>query len=316
MVPFSWLFAMIVAARRFAYRSGLLRSARLPVPVIVVGNITTGGTGKTPLVIWLVDALRKAGHRPGVVSRGYGGGAGEWPLAVGADSDPREAGDEPVLIVRRTGCPLVVDPRRPRAARKLVSDYGCDVIVSDDGLQHYALARDLEIAVIDGARRFGNGRCLPAGPLREKPSRLQAVDMIVVNGAAEPGECSMSLAGGRADSLCDPTLSHALQHWQGRTVHGVAGIGNPERFFAHLRAYGLTVVEHPFPDHHRYRGCEFDFGDELPVMMTEKDAIKCRDFAEIRHWFVPVSAQFDETCRQGLERLLRRVSGGVEAGGK
>lgn len=307
LAPLGWIFGLLSSVRRYAYRLGWLRAHRLPVPVIVVGNITAGGTGKTPLVMWLVEALRKAGRNPGVVSRGYGGGAAQWPQSVAADSDTLLVGDEPVLIARRTGCPVVVAPQRAAAAKKILADYDCDVIVCDDGLQHYALARDLEIAVLDGARRLGNRRCLPAGPLRETPARLHTVDLIVVNGEGLPGECKMRLVGDCAYSLSDPNASCALSHWRGGAVHGVAGIGNPERFFAHLRALGLEVREHPFPDHHRFRAEDLHFVDELPVIMTEKDYVKCRGFARAHHWYVPVTAQLDADCERRLQKLLADV---------
>lgn len=314
LAPLGWIFAAVVAMRRYAYGAGLLRRERLPVPVIVVGNITVGGTGKTPLIIWLVEALRRAGHRPGVVSRGYGGATSSQPRTVDGDSDPRAVGDEPVLIARRCGCPVVVGARRTAAARYLLAQHECDVILCDDGLQHYALARDLEIALVDGVRRLGNGRCLPAGPLRERPSRLQSVDMVIVNGAARAGEFSMQLTGGKARSLLDPDSVQALERWRGESVHGVAGIGNPGRFFAHLRDHGLKVAEHPFPDHHYFRPEELQFGDEQPVFMTEKDAVKCRDFALAGQWYVPVRAQLDEACRQRLQVLLKAVLPGAGEG--
>ena len=307
LLPLGGLFRVLVAVRRYAYKTGVLRSHKLPVPVIVVGNITVGGTGKTPLVIWLVDVLRKAGHRPGVVSRGYGGNASTWPQLVDADSDPGAVGDEPVLIARRTECPVAVAPRRVEAARRLIADFACDVIVCDDGLQHYALDRDVEIAVIDGERRLGNGRCLPAGPLRETAARLRSVDVTVINGAASSGECGMRLAGTLAQSLGDPRLEHELAEWRGSTVHGVAGIGNPGRFFAYLREQGLTVVEHAFPDHHGFEAEDLRFGDDLPVIMTEKDAVKCRAFAGPLHWYVPVNALIDGDCQRRLRRLLTDI---------
>jgi len=307
LLPLSVLFRIVVSVRRFAYKSGVLHSHKLPVPVIVVGNITVGGTGKTPLVIWLVEALRAAGHQPGVVSRGYGGNAEVWPQAVNADSDPAMVGDEPVLIARRAACPVVVAPQRVAAARRLIADYACDVVVCDDGLQHYALRRDAEIAVIDGERRLGNGRCLPAGPLRETAARLRSVDLIVLNGAASSGECGMQLSGSVAQSLAGPPRERDLGEWRGTTVHGVAGIGNPGRFFAHLRGQGLNVVEHPFPDHHRFQAADLHFEDDLPVIMTEKDAVKCRGFAGPQHWYVPVSARIDGDCQQRLQRLIVNI---------
>jgi len=307
LLPLSALFRVVVSVRRFAYKTGVLRSHKLPVPVIVVGNITVGGTGKTPLVIWLVEALRAAGHHPGVVSRGYGGNAAVWPQPVTADSDPASVGDEPVLIARRAACPVVVAPQRVAAARRLIADYACDVVVCDDGLQHYALRRDAEIAVIDGERRLGNGRCLPAGPLRETAARLRSVDLTVVNGAASSGECRMRLSGSVAQVLAGPPRERDLGEWRGSTVHAVAGIGNPGRFFAHLREQGLNIVEHPFPDHHRFQAEDLHFGDDLPVIMTEKDAVKCRSFAGPLHWYIPVSARIDSDCQQRLQRLLMNI---------
>ncbi len=305
LLPLSGLFRLVAGARRFAYKRGLLRSYKLPVPVIVVGNITVGGTGKTPLVIWLVEALREAGYHPGVVSRGYGGNAQAWPQSVGADSDPAVVGDEPVLIAQRAGCPVAVAPRRVAAAQRLIEVHHCDVIVSDDGLQHYALRRNVEIAVIDGQRRLGNGHSLPAGPLRESAARLRKVDLIVINGESKADECEMRLEGETARSLCDAAHSRDLTAWRGGVVHGVAGIGNPGRFFDHLRGNGLQVEEHPFADHHRYQPAELDFPDEREVIMTEKDAVKYRGFAGARHWYVPVTACFAADCQRRIEDVLR-----------
>jgi tetraacyldisaccharide 4'-kinase len=307
LLPISGLFRLVIALRRIAFKSGVLHRQKLPLPVIVVGNITVGGTGKTPLVIWLVETLRDMGLHPGIVSRGYGGDATSWPQFVDAESDPTKVGDEPVLIAQRTGCPVAVAPQRVRAARLLISDKGCDVIVCDDGLQHYALERDLEIVVLDGERRLGNGRCLPAGPLRETAARLHDVDLVVVNGKASPNECGMNMVGTNAQSLNDPNIFHELSEWQGTTVHGVAGIGNPGRFFAHLRAQGLNVLEHPFPDHYRFEEKDLYFSDSLPVLMTEKDAVKCREFASPRLWCVPVNAVIDGDCKIRFQKLIMNL---------
>jgi len=307
LAPLGRVFEVAVTQRRRAYDRGLLHSIVLPVPVIVVGNITVGGTGKTPLVMWLVERLRGMGRHPGVVSRGYGRRTAGAPHRVTADSDPAEVGDEPLLIARRCACPVAVAAQRVRAARMLMADDLCDVIVCDDGLQHYALARDLEIAVLDGSRRLGNGRCLPAGPLREPASRLQGVDLVVVNGEPHEGECAMRLAGERVQALQDATLEQPLAAWRGRRVHAVAGIGNPQRFFAQLRAHGLEVIEHPFPDHHPFEARELLFGDTCPVLMTEKDAVKCRGFAGSDRWTVPVTALPDDSCRARLDTLLART---------
>ncbi len=299
LLPLAGLFAGVVALRRWLYRRDWLHRERLPVPVLVVGNISVGGSGKTPLVIHLVRLLREAGYRPGVVSRGYGGRGGERPARVTPESDPDRVGDEPVLIAIRAACPVVVDPDRPRGARELVRA-GCDVIIADDGLQHYRLQRDLEIAVLDarrdGARRgFGNGWLLPAGPLREPRARLREVDLVVEHGVAAPalGCYTMHLQPGPAWNLRDPDRHQPLERWRGATVHAVAGIGDPQRFFAMLEHFGIETIRHPFPDHHRFRPGELVFDDELTVLMTEKDAVKCRILATARHWAVPVDAALD-----------------------
>ena len=307
LLPISGLFRAVVALRRIAYKSGVLHRQKLPIPVIVVGNITVGGTGKTPLVIWLAEMLRDMGHQPGIVSRGYRGDTTSWPQLVEAESDPAKVGDEPVLIALRTGCPVAVAPQRVKAARLLISDKGCDVIVCDDGLQHYALERDLEIVVLDGERRLGNGHCLPAGPLRETAARLHGVDLVVVNGEASSNECRMHLVGTKVQSLSDPHVFQDLSEWQGTTVHGVAGIGNPGRFFAHLRAHGLNVLEHPFPDHHRFEEKDLRFSDTLPVLMTEKDAVKCRGFASPCLWYVPVNAGIEGDCKIRFHNLIMNL---------
>jgi len=303
--PLSLLFSVMVRVRRWLYAWGILKSAAMAAPVIIVGNISVGGTGKTPLVAHLVEVLRKAGYKPGVVSRGYGGQSRQWPRHVTADSNPREVGDEPVLLAQRCHCPVVVGPDRVTAARTLIATYQCNVVISDDGLQHYQLHRDIEIVVIDGARRLGNGACLPAGPLREPPSRLRTVDFIIGNGAASDGEYLMSLRGETALNLRDPYITVALPGFRGSVVHGVAGIGNPKRFFNYLRHAHLRLIEHPFPDHHLFRPENLRFAEDFPVLMTEKDAIKCRSFASEDWWYVPVSAQLDPEFE---ERLLKRLT--------
>lgn len=306
LAPLGWLYCAVSEARRWAYGAGLLPVSDVGVPVLVVGNVTVGGTGKTPLVIWLVERLRAAGWNPGVVSRGYGGRARSWPQAVAPDSDPQQVGDEPVLLARRCRCPISVGPNRVQAARNLVEQGGCDIIVADDGLQHFALARDLEIAVVDGGRRFGNGRCLPAGPLRERTRRLQDVDFVVSNGAAARLEYAMQLQGDNAVGLKNPDERQALSAFVHRPVHAVAGIGNPRRFFSHLRRFGLQLIEHPFADHHQFSADDLTFKDGLPVLMTEKDAVKCGAFATARHWQVPVSAVLDPKLEGRVLDLLAR----------
>lgn len=306
LLPLSWIFCAAVALRRFAYSHGWLKTHRVPVPVIVVGNITVGGTGKTPLVIWLVEYLQRHGCRPGVISRGYGGKAQAWPHDVTPDSDPYEVGDEPVLIARRTRCPVVVGPKRVMAAQTLLAHYDCDVILSDDGLQHYALERDIEIAVIDGERRHGNRQCLPAGPLREPPQRLREVDIVVANGSGRPGEYVMNLTGDQCRNLLDERLQLPLSGFRDKSVHAVAGIGYPERFFNFLRKHELSITAHRFPDHHRYRAEELDFNDASPVLMTEKDAVKCRFIAAAHHWYIPVDAKIAEALGQRVLALLKK----------
>jgi len=290
--PLSWLFCGLVILRRLLYRLRILPSRRLAVPVIVVGNLTVGGTGKTPLVIALARLLREHGYRPGIVSRGYGGLARSWPQQVRPDSDPVMVGDEPILIARQTGCPMAVGPDRAEAGAALLRHHDCDILLCDDGLQHYGLQRDLEVLVIDGERRFGNGFCLPAGPLREPVRRRQTVDFILCNGAsAYSGELPMRYRIGDLVNLADPARRAPLSEWQGQAVHGVAGIGHPPRFFAMLERAGLQVIRHPFADHHAYQAADLDFGDDLPVVMTEKDAVKCQRHARENFWYLPIEAQ-------------------------
>ncbi len=310
LLPLSGLFCLVSWLRRSAYRFGLLGVQRIPVPVIVVGNISVGGTGKTPLVIWLIRHLRTLGYRPGIITRGYGGSARTWPQQVVADSDPALVGDEPVLLARRAGCPVVAAPDRPAAGRLLLMHHDCDILVADDGLQHYPLARDLEIAVVDGVRRFGNRYCLPAGPLREPVSRLRQVDLVVVNGAAQAEEHPMVLVPDRCISLKDPQHAMPVQHFAGKRVHAVAGIGRPERFFDSLRGLGIEVIEHPFPDHHLFTEKDLDFSDRLPVLMTEKDAVKCAPFAGDGLWYLAVNAKMEAGFEQHLNHLLRNLKDG------
>lgn len=290
--------------RRLAYRRKLLPSYHPGAPVIVVGNLSVGGTGKTPLVAYLVDVLRRAGYRPGVVSRGYGGRSSHWPRQVVADSDPHEVGDEPVVLARRR-IPVWVGPDRVAAANALLRACDCDVILADDGLQHYRLARDVEIAVVDGYRGMGNGACLPAGPLREPAARLQEVDFIIDAGIGWSGQYLMTLKGNRAVNLGDPRISRSLAQFGDQPVHAVAGIGNPRRFFRSLQAQGINVVEHPLPDHHHFRIEDLLFGDEHPVLMTEKDAVKCETFARSWFWYVPVEARVDPQLET---KLLARLA--------
>jgi tetraacyldisaccharide 4'-kinase len=310
LYPVSLLFRAAVAARRAAYRAGLLDAVRLPVPVVVVGNVVAGGSGKTPLVLWLAAFLRERGRRPGIVSRGYGG-TEPGPAAVPADGDPRRYGDEPVMMAQRAGCPVWIGADRPAAGRALLAAHpDCDVIVSDDGLQHYRLARDVEIVVSPGASR--NEWMLPAGPFREPPSRAVRADAIVVHGRAgaatggTPPVFQMTLAGSTFRNLLNPAASAEADRFRNRKLHAVAGIGRPQRFFQQLQAMGLDFTAHAFPDHHAYRASDLEFAGAEAVLMTEKDAVKCRHHADERHWALRVDAQVDPALGELVLRKLRK----------
>ncbi|MCK2095707.1 tetraacyldisaccharide 4'-kinase [Thauera aromatica] len=308
--PLAQLFGALARWRRRA-----LRPQRLPVPVIVVGNIAVGGSGKTPVVDWLVGALRARGWHPGIVSRGHGGRV-EGVAAVAADGDPAQYGDEPVLLARLTGCPLVIGRDRPAAGRELLRLHpGCDVIVADDGMQHYRLGRDLEVAVVDEAT-LGNRWLLPAGPLREPLSRLAEVDLVIAHGpltaatraaAGAVPVFDMHLQGGSLQAVAAPGRTRPVAELRGCRVHAVAGIGRPQRFFEQLAGDGIEPVPHPFPDHHRFTPADLDFGDALPILMTAKDAVKCRAFAPADCWEYPVRAQIGSGA---AERILEKLEDG------
>lgn len=294
-IPLSWLFCLLVWLRRKAYATGVLHSWHAPVPVVVVGNITVGGTGKTPLTLWLARYLRSAGCHPGIVSRGYGGRM-RGTLPVTAASVAAEVGDEPLLMARRGSCPVWVGRDRPAAVRALLrANPRCDVVLCDDGLQHYALARDVEIAVIDGRRGLGNGRLLPAGPLREPASRLRQVDAVVMHGAAPAqGGFDMRLVGATFRNVADPARTAGAEAFIGLALHAVAGIGYPQRFFDQLAGMGLHAEAHAFPDHHAYRSEDLQFPGAQAILMTEKDAVKCRDFAGAHCWYLEVDAEVSD----------------------
>jgi tetraacyldisaccharide 4'-kinase len=309
LTPVSLVFRIVVGLRKLAYRLSLLPGHKIAVPVIVVGNLTVGGTGKTPLVAWMAGYLKEKGYRPGIISRGYRGKARSWPQQVRPDSDPKMVGDEAVLLAGISKCPMAVGPDRVATANALIAHSDCDVIISDDGLQHYALKRDIEIAVIDGVRRFGTGFMMPAGPLREPLKRLKEVDLVVVNGLGGGSEHNMKVKPGAAQSLGNADKSKALADFRGQTVHAVAGIGNPERFFRSLRQNGINLEEHPFQDHHLYKEEDISFADNKPVIMTEKDAVKCRHFPMENAWFVPVNIEMtSEFCERFDELLDQRIA--------
>jgi tetraacyldisaccharide 4'-kinase len=343
LAPLSWLYGAVVQTRRGAYARGWLRAYRMPRPVVVVGNLTVGGTGKTPFVIWLAQKLTEDGLKVGLVSRGYGRerdrdraiaeSPSNEPLhdaerqavelhahRVYADSSWREAGDEPVLLMRRTGCATVVARDRVAGAQALVA-LDVDVIVADDGLQHLRLARDLEIVLVDGGRGFGNGRLLPAGPLREPVSRLRQADVVVVNGAAEhaslargdfgPGlrTLHMTVTAEDARPVDGLAAPRPLDSFRGQRVHAVAGIGNPARYFRDLRSRGLELIEHGFPDHHPFSAADLSFDDTLPILMTEKDAVRAQALATPRMWYVPITAHLsDADARTVLSLVTERIA--------
>ncbi|QEM92265.1 tetraacyldisaccharide 4'-kinase [Kosakonia radicincitans] len=306
LLPLSWLYGLVSGAIRLAYRLGLKKAWRAPVPVVVVGNLTAGGNGKTPVVVWLVEQLQQRGIRVGVVSRGYGGKAERYPLLLTSDSTTEEAGDEPVLIYQRTGAPVAVSPNRREAVEAILAHHSVQIIVTDDGLQHYRLARDKEIVVIDGVRRFGNGWWLPAGPMRERASRLKTVDAVIANGGvARSGEIPMHLI---------PGLAVNLRTGERREVRelspcvAMAGIGHPPRFFATLSECGV-MPEQTFAlaDHQALTRADVQamVKPGQTLVMTEKDAVKCRSFAEDNWWYLPVDAQLEgEQANKLLQELL------------
>lgn len=307
LVPLAAVYAALAGARGALYRRGLLSVYRPRVPVVVVGNLTAGGTGKTPLVVWLGERLAELGLRVGVVSRGYGR-RGRTARRVRPGDPPLEVGDEPALIARRLGVPVAVAARRAEAARLIEGE--CDLLLSDDGLQHPALARDAEIVVVDGRRGLGNGRRLPAGPLRDAARRLDDVDAVVVNGPGftRPGALRMDVEPLRLVEIATGRAAPPSA-FAGRRVHAVAGIGHPERFFDLLRALGVEPVAHPFPDHHAFTARDLAFGDGLPLLMTEKDAVKCQGIAPTDAWYLEIGARFSghdgQRLLDALERALR-----------
>ena len=306
--PLSWLFIVIVTLRRFAYRYGVFKAVKLPVPVIVIGNISVGGTGKTPLVIWLANYLQQAGYKPGIVSRGYGGKARQWPQQVRPDADPIMVGDEAVVISRRTRCPMAVGPDRVAACQALLKYANIDIIISDDGLQHYRLDRDIEILVIDGIRRFGNGYCLPAGPLRELPSRKTEVDFIVTNGIAAQGEIPMKYLAQQAINLLSDEQK-PLSDFKNEQITAIAGIGNPDKFFNFLRSAGLRINSIAYADHYHFTEASLSFADTQVLLMTEKDAVKCRRFAKPGWWYLPIDIELPDEFALSLVSKLGKSHG-------
>ncbi|HAD10620.1 MAG TPA: tetraacyldisaccharide 4'-kinase [Porticoccaceae bacterium] len=306
LLPFSWLYRLVAAIRK-SFQQARYQGKDWPVPVVVIGNISVGGTGKTPLLIALTKSLAARGIKPGVVSRGYGGSAGASPLTVNASTSVRQAGDEALLIARRANCPVVVCSDRRAAVDKLLNENQVDIILSDDGLQHYRMHRDMEVVVIDKQRGLGNGYCLPVGPLRETAGRLHSVDAVVINGADEDdaGVCMAGLSDSPVKAYgmeLKPTVlvnlvsgeKQEASSWSGREVHGVAGIGNPARFEATLNELNLKPRFRAFPDHHNFSVADLAFDDDLPIIMTGKDAVKCESFASEHCWYLDVEAEIPE----------------------
>ena len=302
LCPLSLVFRFAVALRRVLYKVRLLKSEHPGIPVVVVGNVTVGGSGKTPLVIWIAEHLKKKGWTPGIVSRGYGAKI-ESPRAATIADDAADVGDEPIVLSRRSGCPVWVGADRVAVCRALRAAHpDVDALILDDGLQHYALRRDVEIAVVD-ARGFGNGFLLPAGPLREPPSRLRSVGAVVSHASSVPGY-PMKLKGDTLHRMTDANDRRPASAFAGQRAHAVAGIGEPNRFFLQLGKLGIKVVPHPFPDHHAFKPADLDFGDEAPVLMTEKDAVKLRRAARPNWWVLPVTAEVDAAFGEWLTRRL------------
>lgn len=287
LLPLTAVYCLLSALQRWRDKR---QQVQHPVPVVVVGNLTAGGTGKTPLVIWLVEQARVLGFNPGVVSRGY-------------QRQGEELGDEPTLIQQRTQVPLVVGRERNQAIQHLLHQYRCDLVIADDGLQHYRMGRDVEICVVDGQRRFGNGWCIPSGPLREPVKRLQRCDVVLVNGVDMHmhGDTLVNLATG---------ARQALSQFAGQSVHVVMGIGNPQRFLHMLEQAGLQVIAHLFPDHHAFRAADMQFDAAYPILMTEKDAVKCREFATPQQWYLPVDAVLTAAMTQTLLTRLGNLRHG------
>ena len=299
LLPLAGLYCSLSYLRAVLYKTGLISSYRAPVPVVIIGNISVGGTGKTPLIIELVKQLQAQGRKPGVISRGYGGQSKNWPQAVNESSTADLVGDEPCLIFKRTSCPVVVGPNRQKDIEMLLQSSDCDIILSDDGMQHYALQRNLEIAVIDAQRLFGNGFCLPSGPLRESVSRLQSVDIVLFNGGDE-NQPAFSMTALRCEPVRDSVRDREsvdLAVFKGKTVHAIAGIGNPQRFFNMLEQFGLKVIPHAFADHQNYSQSDLIFDDEYAVLMTEKDAVKCKSFDLQNLWSVPVEIKLSSSAQ-------------------
>ena len=310
LLPLSAVFLLISFIRKTLYQFNFLKSFKLKIPVIVVGNITSGGTGKTPLIIYLANELKKNGYRPGIISRGYGSKS-EGVMEVSQKSDLADVGDEPMLIRKHTHLPVFVSKDRVLAAKALVKKYAkTDVILSDDGIQHYRLRRDLEVLVIDGTRKFGNGYLLPAGPLREFRSKLKTVDAIVCNHKKViDGSYLMKYTGHLLINLKTNKKIH-LNNLSLKNIHAIAGIGNPDRFFDYLKTYNILFSSSVFQDHYKFSKKDFRDMNDKNIIMTEKDAVKCQQFSRNNFWYLPVIAEVDSKFTDVILKKLRYINHG------
>jgi tetraacyldisaccharide 4'-kinase len=310
LVPFAFVYGGLVRARKLVYQSGALSVFRASVPVLVVGNVSIGGTGKTPLTIWLAAKLTEFGFKPGIVCGGYRGRANSWPQQVRVDSDNYVVGDEAIILAANTSVPVVAGPDRGNAVKALLEKYDVDFVLSDDGMQHYSLARDIEIAVINGVRRLGNGKIIPAGPLRESGKRLKEVDMIVCNGIPARGEFAMNYRAEELRKLGGAGHAILLQSFSEKHVHAVAGIGNPESFFSLLESLGFLLEKHVFPNHHFYEERDIAFDDGMPIVMTEKDAVKCVRLKNENMWYLPLKVELSLAFEERLKSILKGLFSG------
>ena len=312
LLPFSWFFGALVELRRCCFAHGLFRRFSVGIPVIVVGNLTVGGTGKTPLVIWLANTLIEQKRKVAVITRGYGGQSDHWPHRVKSGSDPVQVGDEAVLIAQQTQAIVIAGPDRVANARQAIAE-GAELIISDDGLQHYRLQRDLELVVVDNSRMFGNGLLLPAGPLREPVRRLQEADLVLLNQRDDSLQTHLDQPSvtyrvrvGNLRALKSEAI-RSVAELNGQSVHVVTAIGHPQSFIAAIEELGLNVDARIFPDHSRLSRADIEFGDELPVLMTEKDAVKCQHIADSRHWAVTTQVQLSTADAAQLLLFVQRV---------
>ncbi len=310
LLPLSWIFRTAVVLRRSYYRIRNSNNSYLPVFVIVVGNLTVGGTGKTPFVIWLAKYCKNKGLNVGIVTRGYKRESKQHMIEVQPQTTPSEVGDEALLLALKTSCPVIVSANRRQAVETLVSKYQVEVVLSDDGLQHYNMPRDKEIVIVDTEQLFGNGRCLPAGPLREPVKRIKSCDLIIYSNCENSSNAAFKMQINDAVSLSSDIVRKSVKDFTNFTVHAVAGIGNPSRFFNALRGAGIQVIEHRFPDHYTYQENDLEFNDAHPILMTEKDAVKCKKFTHKDIWYVPVSLLPNDLLRQSISTIIEGIQHG------